>query len=246
MASPDFSPDTINLLAFRACLICNNPSCATVTVGPSDAQGDLAIKLGEAAHIRAKRLGQARYDELMTDDQRSAIENGIWLCASCHTMIDKNRGLDFPAEMLIEWKRKHEEVIRSLLYSHRSPWPLIRKFTEEGQVAQDVVDALENHGALFMDRNVENPQDVILSIERLRSELKDLARNIRYDSQLKDLIKDLTGECRSFMNFSSRSNGYDWHQLESMRSRVGVLVLRLRDDYGCAIRGPLNQILPRW
>jgi hypothetical protein len=245
MASPDFSPDTINLLAFRACLICNNPSCATVTVGPSDAQGDLAIKLGEAAHIHAKRPGQARYDGGMTDKQRAAVDNGIWLCANCHTMIDKNGGKDFPIEILIEWKRKHEEVIRSLLYSHRSPWPLIRKFTEEGQIAQDVVNALENHGALFMDLNVENGQHVVLSIDRLRSELKDLARNIRYDSQLKDLIKDLSDECRSFMNFSSRPNGYHWHQVETLRSRVGLLVLRLRDDYGCAIRGPLNHILPR-
>ena len=245
MPAPDFSQETINLLAFRACLICNNPRCATVTVGPSDAKGHLAIKLGEAAHICAKRSGQARYDADMSDDQRAAPENGIWLCASCHTMVDKNLGHDFPKEVLLDWKRKHEEVIRSLLYTHRSPWPLIRKFSEEGQIAQEAVDALETHGALYMDRNIENPPHVLLSIERLRSELQDLVRKIRYDSQLKDLIKDLSSECRQFMNFSSSRGRYDWHELETMRSRLGVLILRLKEDYGCNIRGQLIQILPR-
>ena len=83
----------------------------------------------------------------MSDEQRTAIENGIRLSANCHTMVDKNCGRDFPNELLLEWKRKHEEIIRSLLNSHRSPWPVIRKFTEEGQIAQEVVDVLEDHGA---------------------------------------------------------------------------------------------------
>jgi hypothetical protein len=245
MAAPDFSPETITLLAFRACLICNNPRCATVTAGPSDAKGDLAIKLGEAAHICAKRAGQARYDDKMSDEQRAAPENGIWLCANCHTMVDKNCGLDFPKEVLLAWKRKHEEVIRSLLYTHRSPWPMIRKFTEEGQVAQEVVDVLEDHGALYMDQNIENPPHVLLSVERLRSEFQNLSRKVNYDNQLKDLIKDLATECRVFMNFSSSRGRYDWHELQTMRSRVGVLILRLKEDYGCNIRGSLHQILPR-
>jgi hypothetical protein len=160
-------------------------------------------------------------------------------------MIDKNAGADFPAADLIEWKRKHEEIIRSLLYSHRSPLPLLRKFTEEGQIAQDVADALEQHGALFVDLNVEVPQHVALSLDRLRSELLILGRKVRYDSKLKDLIKDIADECRSFMNYTSPSNGNGWHQLEAMRVRIGVLALRLRDDYGCNIRGHLNRIIPR-
>ena len=245
MAIPDFSRETINLLAFRACLICNNPDCATVTVGPSDAKGDLAIKLGEAAHICAARSGHARYDDKMRDEQRAAPDNGIWLCASCHTMVDKNRGADFRKGTLLDWKRKHEQIIRSLLYSHRSPWPLLRKFTEEGQIAQQVVDTLENRGALFMDRNVENERDVILSVKALRSELMGMCRKILYDSRLKDLIKDMAKECRTFMNYSSVTMNFKWHELETMRSHLGVILLTLKEEYGCNIRGPLNQILPR-
>ena len=50
---------------------------------------------------------------------------------------------------------KHEAVLRSLLHSQRSVLPLLPKFTEEGQVAQDVIDTLESYGALFMDQHFE-------------------------------------------------------------------------------------------
>jgi hypothetical protein len=241
---PDFSVDTKEQLMFRASLICTNPSCATITLGPSDAVGKLSLKLGEAAHIQAARPGQARYDPNMSDAQRADPTNGIWLCASCHSLIDKNQGADFPVAMLLEWKRKHEDVLRSLLHSHRSVLPLIRKFTEEGQIAQDVVDTLENHGALFMDRQYEVDQHVLVSIDHLRTELRDLAKRVRYDGELKGLIKDLVAECRSFMNHTSRFGGHVWPELESMRTRVGVIVLRLREDYGCKVRGRLNRIIP--
>lgn len=244
MTGPDFSAATCQLLAFRASLICSNPQCSTLTVGPSDGQGDLAVKIGEAAHIRAARLGQARHDKNMTDAERAHPDNGIWLCAACHTMIDKNNGADFPAEMLLEWKKKHEQFIRFLLLSHRSPLPVLRRFTEEGQVAQDTIDLLEQHGALFMDRNMEVAQHVIVSLERLRSELRDLARKIRYDSELKGIIKDLADDCRTFMNNTSRFTHGEWHELEALRGRVGIKALRLRQDYGCKIRGPLNRIIP--
>jgi len=225
---------------FRASLICTR--CGALTLGPADAKGDLATKLGEAAHIRSARPGP-RYDKNMTDAQRGHSDNGIWLCASCHTLIDKNED-EFPADMLLEWKRKHEEVLRSLLFSHRSILPVLRRFTEEGQIAQDVIDTLESHGALFMDQHLEVEQSVILSIDRLRSDLQLLLRRVRYDSQLKQLIRDLIAECRGFMNHTDRFRQRYWTELEGMRHRAGIIILRLQQDYGCKIRGPLNRILP--
>ncbi|HEY6339019.1 MAG TPA: HNH endonuclease [Candidatus Sulfotelmatobacter sp.] len=242
--SPDFSTPTGQTIAFRASVICSNPECSTLTTGPSEAHGDLALKLGEAAHISAARPGQARYNPAMTDAERSAAENGIWLCASCHTLIDKNGGADFPVALLQEWKRKHEEFVRSLLLTHRSPLPVLRRFTEEGQIAQDAVDELEQHGALFVDHNIEVQSDVIASLERLRRELVQLSRGIRYDSQLKHIIKDIADECRSFMNNTSRFTHTAPSELEALRSRIGIKVLQLREDHGCKIRGPLNRIIP--
>jgi hypothetical protein len=189
-------------------------------------------------------MGQARYDDLMSDEARANVENGIWLCASCHTLVDKNKGADFPVSKLIEWKKSHEDLIKSLLHSHRSPVPMLRRFTEEGQVAQDVVDLLEGHGALFVDLHLEVDQHVSLSIERLRQDLSELRQRIRYDSKLKALIKDLADECREYMNRTSRYSSAQRLELESLRNRVGHKVLSLREDYGCNVRGQLNRILP--
>ncbi|XQA73521.1 hypothetical protein ACM9XA_19045 [Xanthomonas sacchari] len=244
MAAPDFSKETIETLAFRSGLICNNPGCQTITTGPSDGNGPLKLKIGEAAHISAKKQGQARYDSQISDEDRAKTENGIWLCASCHTLVDKNNGADFPVSTLLEWKESHEGLIRSLLHSHRSPVPLLRRFTEEGQVAQDVVDLLESQGALFVDHHLEVSQHVSLSIERLRQDLSELRKTIRYDSKLKALIKDLTDECREYMNRTSRYSSMQRHELDALRNRVGHKVLSLREDYGCHVRGPLNKILP--
>ena len=64
---PDFSAETVRLLAERSAMICNNPKCLTVTVGPSDVSEGLKLKLGEAAHNRAAREGEARWDKGMSD-----------------------------------------------------------------------------------------------------------------------------------------------------------------------------------
>jgi hypothetical protein len=154
-------------------------------------------------------------------------------------------GLDFSKELLWDWRRKHEDFIQSLLYTHRSPLPALRKFTEEGQLAQDIVDLLEQHGALFIDMMYERYEDVISSIDKLRSELKPFPPKIQYDSQLKSLIKDLIEACQVYMNHTSKFRSFHQNELENLRNRVGVILLRLENEYGCKVRGKLHRIIPR-
>lgn len=59
---------------------------------------------GDAAHICGARPDAARYYDLPMDVDRHGYENGIWLCAVCHRMIDHSAHL-YPVEMLHEWKR---------------------------------------------------------------------------------------------------------------------------------------------
>ena len=51
----------------------------------------------------------------MTEDQRKDISNGIFLCANCSILIDKNNGVDFSIDQLREWKRGHEKWVRENL-----------------------------------------------------------------------------------------------------------------------------------
>ena len=238
-----FSRETIRILSERSAMICNNPSCATITVGPSDARGDLAIKLGEAAHIRAMKNG-ARYDSDMNDVQRADISNGIWLCANCHTMIDKNNGADFSISQLDGWKKRHEEMIRVLLVSHRSPIPYLRQFTEEGINAQGAVDTISRHGAFIVDLSIENPTDVLISIDKLRDEIKAILTHIHVDLVLKSMLRDLHVQLRTYMNETSNFPSQILPLLPALRFKVGIILERLRKDYGCVITHELLQIIP--
>lgn len=106
-----FKQIVIATLAKRAANCCSNPDCGVITSGPS-ADPSSATNIGEAAHIYGANPGAARYDPGMTYIDRSAISNGIWLCGNCHKMVDDDP-IKFPAGLLFEWQREHEELIRS-------------------------------------------------------------------------------------------------------------------------------------
>lgn len=98
----DFSKPVIDALAKRAGFLCSNPECRQLTVGANAVETKATI-IGEAAHITAAAEGGPRYDEKLTPEQRSDIKNGIWLCASCATLIDKDPD-GFQATLFYEWK----------------------------------------------------------------------------------------------------------------------------------------------
>ena len=136
-----FKKDIVESLAYRSAYICNNPDCNSLTVGPTISDPKFKLKIGEAAHIIGEKPESARHETIEIQLIES-IENGIWLCANCHTMIDKANGIDFPKEKLYEWKKNHENLIYTILKSHQSPIPLIRKQTKNFEIAQSLVNYL--------------------------------------------------------------------------------------------------------
>ena len=108
-SGPDFSTQTKETLAKRAAQTCSNPDCRRRTSGPHT-DDDKSVNLGEAAHIKAAREGVARYDPNMTDEERSHISNGIWLCRECAGRIDRDEER-FPVELLQRWKKEHEDSV---------------------------------------------------------------------------------------------------------------------------------------
>lgn len=108
-SGPDFSKPTKETLAKRAGQVCSNPECRRPTSGPHSDESK-AVNIGEAAHIRAARPGQARYDSNMTDEERATISNGIWLCKECARKIDVDEA-KYPVALLSEWKGIHEKWI---------------------------------------------------------------------------------------------------------------------------------------
>lgn len=111
----DFSKTVVEALARRASYICSNPDCRKPALSPSR-HPEKALFTGVAAHISGAAPGGPRYDPSLTQKQRASAENGIFLCATCAVLIDKNGGLDFPAELLRKWKADHEAWIASGLH----------------------------------------------------------------------------------------------------------------------------------
>jgi hypothetical protein len=104
----DFPKPIIDLIQKRAAFICSNPDCRCLTIAPSKKEERELLYVGCVAHITAASVGGPRYNPALTPEQRADVSNGIFLCSTCATMIDKNGGKDFPAELLNEWKKKHE------------------------------------------------------------------------------------------------------------------------------------------
>ncbi|WP_175995729.1 hypothetical protein [Burkholderia stabilis] len=97
-ARDDFSQKVKQALAERVnfhCSVCDAP-----TLGPKTGTTDKRFSLGKAAHIKAAAPGGPRYDENQTPAQRSAIENGLWACATCADLIDRDPGAYEVADLL--------------------------------------------------------------------------------------------------------------------------------------------------
>lgn len=111
----DFAKGTIELFAKRVGFRCSRPACRRPTSGPQVDQGK-TINVGVAAHIRAASSGGPRYDPTMTSEQRSSHENGIWLCAFCERLIDRDV-TRYPADVLLAWKATAEAMAAAELAS---------------------------------------------------------------------------------------------------------------------------------
>ena len=116
----DFRKADVNELARQSGYQCSNPTCQRPTVGPNGNGGSASI--GVAAHIAAAAAGGPRFDANMTSEDRSSVDNGIWLCQTCSRLVDVDVP-SHPVETLRDWKKLSEiqaylalrnlEVVRS-------------------------------------------------------------------------------------------------------------------------------------
>jgi len=81
---------------------CARPGCGTVLL---NATGKL---VGEAPHIAAESSGGPRYDKSLSPDDRRAFKNLILLCATCHTLVDKDEKT-YTRAKLVKWKTDREK-----------------------------------------------------------------------------------------------------------------------------------------
>jgi len=90
--------------------MCSNPSCRKQTIGPNS-DVNKVINIGVASHITAASANGPRFEEEMNQLERKSINNGIWLCASCAALIDKDISV-YTTDILLKWKTEAENEAR--------------------------------------------------------------------------------------------------------------------------------------
>lgn len=148
--------------------MCSNIDCRSITSGPAEPP-DRSINLGEAAHIYGSREGAARYRPDMTDISRAEITNGIWLCRNCHKLVDSDP-LKFPADLLFQWRSRHEQYVISKLGTASDQ---LRLTLEE-----QALNHFQNDSALVRQIIRDRPDgwEYRLTAELLREQLKGVLR----------------------------------------------------------------------
>jgi hypothetical protein len=184
-----------------------------------------------------------------TEAARSSINNGIWLCATCSILIDKNDGLDFPAPVLRKWKKDHENLITSCLEGSLNITFNALKYIQqhdERSLAKKIVNELDDKGALFVAYNLENSYFVAESLKELRTSMTSLLSQIPDESPLLIICKSIREACRYYMNTTPLDAGVKEleYSLGSVRKIVGVNVKRISDTYGVSPGPKLSKIMP--
>lgn len=80
-----------------------------MTIGPASDPAK-SLSSGVAAHICAAAPGGPRFDPNQTEEERTSIENAIWLCHACSDLVDKDER-QYPKDLLRDWKTRHCEFI---------------------------------------------------------------------------------------------------------------------------------------
>lgn len=188
----DFLEGVKRVLAERVGYRCSHPECRAPTSGPHTEAGK-RVSVGVAAHITAAAEGGPRYNPNLTPEERRSPENGIWMCQTHGTLVDRDEAR-FSEQMLREWKAKAEEaalreigkcdpwtveerVVPSLSEKLRAPRP-------QPDPEAIALDLLRKHYAAYM-RVVRLIDDIGKLPENA---IVNIARSPAYDKAKRDLL----------------------------------------------------------
>jgi hypothetical protein len=158
----EFTAKTVLQIAKRAGWLCCFPSCRTPTVGATE-DGHGEINIGTAAHICAAAPGGPRYDENMSEDERSSAGNGIWMCRDHGKAIDSDVK-QFTATLLREWKRQAElESWRRVLRNEDASGPAV--IASDADLATRLRAAAEHDLGVFRETSKWPRTSVALRLE---------------------------------------------------------------------------------
>jgi hypothetical protein len=199
--------------------MCSNPGCSRSTVGPSQSSNDRQVVTGEAAHICAASLGGARFDPKQTPEDRSSIENAIWLCGTCAGLVDKNSGADYPIYKLRHWKQQaeHKALAAQVAPSHPQEFIWDSGFAAISYINVPRLAMWSAGGGLDVDLSVlddvANLHDLRWGLNRVLHDVRGILNEMSFQAVSIDDIPrisgDFTGATMAFDRQFFTKNGAD-------------------------------------
>ena len=243
----DFKPATVRKVAERASFVCSNPSCNRITIGPAAQDHTRSANVGVAAHICAASPHGPRYDMSQSSAERSSIKNAIWLCGTCAALVDKNQGVDYPADHLRKWKKDHESLMQSSLEAGKRVILGMLLGPSDRKEATKLIRLLEYKGAMFQPYAVEDPVRVARSLGDIRSALTDLRGELSENSEVDIAAESIIKACQHYMNTvpDNPSLLELEYSLGAVRKLVGINLSRLLQSHDIRVNPELLSIVPR-
>ncbi|WNN41346.1 hypothetical protein RIN61_08600 [Pseudomonas inefficax] len=160
----NFLGTTTQKLRDSAGNVCSFPGCYVHTHG-AKSNGEGAVGIGVACHIKAAAPGGPRYDEHQSPEDRKHFDNGIWMCQTHSKLIDADES-PYSVTTLLQWKRDAEARSNSLLNQ--------KSFTEK-----EVKAAADKGSADLLHRFINRANDP------LQTPVAEIMKG--YESNLADL-----------------------------------------------------------
>ena len=195
----EFTLPVKRILAERVAHHCSNPDCRAHTVAPQ-LDETKSVSVGTASHITAAAVLGPRYDASLSEPERKHINNAIWLCRTCGTLIDADPDR-FPVALLHEWKRMAEEEASTSVGQAKRQRDDDQSVSAVKIKAAGVVSGatthLKNRVALFYAGNFEMAPNK--EHQHLSEELNSYADTIAVNSWLLgEAVTRLAGDVHDF------------------------------------------------
>ncbi|MFD2966205.1 tetratricopeptide repeat protein [Sphingobacterium bambusae] len=197
MRNGDFNKSVILTLSKRAGAHCS--ICKVITSIPHQ-NPEKFHNLGEAAHIYGlKNRPNLRYDSNIDPKYLSSAKNGIWLCQSCHHIVD-NDADTYTVKVLEKAKADHDALIIAIHSSGNKLMPELSKKDDEIRALKKLIKARED---------LVDAKEIIYDTEvnRLKISLLDFEKQkVFLEDQLAKLKSELVSFNDENLNLLLRSN----------------------------------------
>lgn len=104
----DFTSSVKDFLRKQSGYRCSNPSCR-VHLLHARLPHQTPANIGDVAHIYAASPGGPRFNPSLDENDIRHHDNGIYLCKTCHVIVDSCENL-YPDQLLFNWKNKAHEL----------------------------------------------------------------------------------------------------------------------------------------